>query len=556
MATGHGGEKKIRYLVNEKYQNISQKMIAAFVSNCETCQKKKTKPNKGLVVRPLKSKDVFDRGQVDLIVMESTPDRGFKYILNYQDHFSKFNVLRPMQSKTAAEVAHNLIDIFCLLSPPAILQSDNGREFVAKVIEEMKTIWPELRIVHGTPRHPQSQGSIERSNDDIKQMLIAWTIDNQTSQWAEGLRFVMFQKNSSPHRNLENQTPLSVLFGKKGSSGMARTQLPKDIIDKLEKEEDLLQSLADMARGDSDDEGQDKENHIDAGTDAERRNFEQAQRHALNISTEQRETQSEERKTQREMTEREREILEEDEINIINEVQETQRERENTSLGDNVETQGETTDMTVIESLDEESIFLELERAVMHVSEEEEENGAVGDAVCSSHTTPVEKNDAVSVHLSRVEQCRDQARLGQEKSRAEMLRTTRQKLQPLLEGEAVLIPISEFDRGRLDCRNVPGVVLEAKNDLYKIGTEHGLLSSRLSRNQIIKADFQIISRQNVKTDITLPFRRIAALHSRFGGQGFTKCSCKGLCSTKRCQCLKSKTKCHSHCHPHKTCTNK
>ena len=202
------------------------------------------------------------------------------------------------------------------------------------------------------------------------------------------------------------------------------------------------------------------------------------------------------------------------------------------------------------------SIFLELERAVMHVSEEEEENGAVGDAVCSSHTTPVEKNDAVSVHLSRVEQCRDQARLGQEKSRAEMLRTTRQKLQPLLEGEAVLIPISEFDRGRLDCRNVPGVVLEAKNDLYKIGTEHGLLSSRLSRNQIIKADFQIISRQNVKTDITLPFRRIAALHSRFGGQGFTKCSCKGLCSTKRCQCLKSKTKCHSHCHPHKTCTNK
>jgi hypothetical protein len=65
--------------------------------------------------------------------MESTPDRGYKYIMNYQDHFSKMNILRPLRSKKAAEVAYNLIDIFCLVTPPAVLQSDNGREFVAEV---------------------------------------------------------------------------------------------------------------------------------------------------------------------------------------------------------------------------------------------------------------------------------------------------------------------------------------------------------------------------------------------------------------------------------------
>ena len=47
-----------------------------------------------------------------------------------------------------------------------ILQSDNGREF-AGVVEELKLMWPELVIVNGKPRHPQSKGSVERSNGDI-----------------------------------------------------------------------------------------------------------------------------------------------------------------------------------------------------------------------------------------------------------------------------------------------------------------------------------------------------------------------------------------------------
>ena len=45
--------------------------------------------------------------------------------MHYQDHFTKFSVLRPLKSKRAAEVAYNLLDIFLLLGAPHILQSDN-----------------------------------------------------------------------------------------------------------------------------------------------------------------------------------------------------------------------------------------------------------------------------------------------------------------------------------------------------------------------------------------------------------------------------------------------
>ena len=98
---------------------------------------------------------------VDLTDMQSQPDGPYKFILNYQDHLTKMVTLRSLQSKTAEEVAYQLIDIFCLQGAPSILQSDNGREFTNKLIQNVLEIWPKCHLVHGKPRHSQSQGSVE-----------------------------------------------------------------------------------------------------------------------------------------------------------------------------------------------------------------------------------------------------------------------------------------------------------------------------------------------------------------------------------------------------------
>ena len=63
-----------------------------------------------------------------------------------------------------------------------------------------------LLLVHGKPRHPQSQGSVERCNGDIKDMLITWLSDNNSTDWTMGLKFVQFMKNTSHHFGI-NQTP-------------------------------------------------------------------------------------------------------------------------------------------------------------------------------------------------------------------------------------------------------------------------------------------------------------------------------------------------------------
>ena len=95
------------------------------------------------------------------------------------------------------EVASQLLDIFLLLGAPAILQSDNGTEFTANIISELKDFWPALKMVHDKPRHPQSQGPVERANGDIKDMLVAWLAENDTQDLVTGIKFVQFHKNSS-----------------------------------------------------------------------------------------------------------------------------------------------------------------------------------------------------------------------------------------------------------------------------------------------------------------------------------------------------------------------
>ena len=113
--------------------------------------------------------------------MQSQTDGEFKWILAYQDHLTKFVQLRATKSKRAAEVAHHLLDIFCIFGAPAILQSDNGREFANSIITELAAMWNGLKIVHGKPRHSQSQGSVERAiNRDIEDILFSWMEENCT----------------------------------------------------------------------------------------------------------------------------------------------------------------------------------------------------------------------------------------------------------------------------------------------------------------------------------------------------------------------------------------
>lgn len=84
-----------------------------------------------------------------------------------------------VKCKRAEEAAYNLIDIFAIFRAHSVLQSDSSHEFSNQIVKEACLMWPDLKIVHGKPRHSQTQGSVECANQDIENMRLK---TNQTNK--------------------------------------------------------------------------------------------------------------------------------------------------------------------------------------------------------------------------------------------------------------------------------------------------------------------------------------------------------------------------------------
>jgi len=242
LSIGHGGRNRMEYEINKKFKSVTKETITSYLNFCESCERKGSTVKKGLVVKPIISSEMNSRCQIDLIDMQAQPDGDYKFIFVYQDHLTKFVILRPLRHKSAETVANVLLDIFTLFGAPAILQSDNGREFINKIISELCTMWKDLKIVHGKPRHSQSQGSVERANQDIENMLATWLQDNKTKKWSNGLQFVQLMKNRAYHHGTKH-SPYEAMFGTPPKIGLTSSLLPANIIEKLKTEEELQVAL-------------------------------------------------------------------------------------------------------------------------------------------------------------------------------------------------------------------------------------------------------------------------------------------------------------------------
>ena len=93
-------------------------------------------------------------------------------------------------------------------------------------------------MVHGKPRHSQSQGSVERANRDVQDKLACWLRDNKPKTWSKALPFVQFQKNSSYHSGI-GRPPYEAMFGNPPMCGLKRLNIPEELLQELESEEQL-----------------------------------------------------------------------------------------------------------------------------------------------------------------------------------------------------------------------------------------------------------------------------------------------------------------------------
>ena len=116
----HLGRDRLFVELKKQYTGFSRDIVLGFLKSCNEYQLQKCKKSfKSIVTKPLHSPDFVTRGQVDLIDMPTTSEvnRPYNFLLVYQDHMTKFVVLRPIKRKTAEEVVNQLFDIFVFLVP-------------------------------------------------------------------------------------------------------------------------------------------------------------------------------------------------------------------------------------------------------------------------------------------------------------------------------------------------------------------------------------------------------------------------------------------------------
>jgi hypothetical protein len=70
------------------------------------------------------------------------------------------------------------------------------------------------KIINGRPRHPHSQGLVERANGILQQKLGKWKEQTGRNDWSFGLRFVILAMNNSWCRS-HKKTPYELVYGDK-----------------------------------------------------------------------------------------------------------------------------------------------------------------------------------------------------------------------------------------------------------------------------------------------------------------------------------------------------
>ena len=122
--------------------------------------------------------------------------------------------------------------------PPKYLQTDNGTEFIAEVSKNLCSSL-NVKVIHGRPYHPESQGQVENLNKRVKKkmghLLCQKFPDEQAKLWPYLLPLIAREINTTWHHTIQD-VPFQVFKGR--SSGDFYYPNDEEFFDQPKHEED------------------------------------------------------------------------------------------------------------------------------------------------------------------------------------------------------------------------------------------------------------------------------------------------------------------------------
>ena len=212
LLAGHFGfEGTYQRILKRYWWNGMGTDIKNFVKTCEACQRTGGRITKQ-PLHPIKVGQSFDRIVIDLVGSCKVTRKRNRYIAIAIDPLTKWPEAKAIPNKEASTIAKFIFEeIICRHGCPKELQSDQGTEFTAQIIEELTTQFG-IKQKFSSPYHPQTNGIVERFNHTLCGILQKYCIA-LNDQWDVYIPSALFA-----YRTLQNNTtkhePFFLIYGR------------------------------------------------------------------------------------------------------------------------------------------------------------------------------------------------------------------------------------------------------------------------------------------------------------------------------------------------------
>ena len=115
--------------------------IQSYILKCGPCQK--NQPCLKSLIIPLQPLPVITKVWYRVGMGLTGPlveSGGYRYILTFIDHFTKWIETRPLRTKEAKEVAKGIFSTYCRQGAPVQIITDNGPEFTSMISRSLQDI--------------------------------------------------------------------------------------------------------------------------------------------------------------------------------------------------------------------------------------------------------------------------------------------------------------------------------------------------------------------------------------------------------------------------------
>ena len=208
----HMGARRVVLLIKRNFvwPRMGQE-ITAYCRSCAYCQKAaKSKATQVPMMQRKVMTEPFEVMGIDIVGPMPKGKGGHQYLLTTICMASKWPEAVPLRNITAKAVAQNLVDIFSRTGIPLEIVTDQGSQFMSKVMDQLCNSL-QIRKIPTTPYHPEGNGVVERMHGTLGAMLTKAT--QEGLDWVGQVPYALYALRSAPNRDTKF-SPFELVYGR------------------------------------------------------------------------------------------------------------------------------------------------------------------------------------------------------------------------------------------------------------------------------------------------------------------------------------------------------